>query len=90
MRIQLDVAKDHLAEIKFLMQKTNCETYKEFFNNAMTLLKWAVTQKSQGRSLYSVDQATDTWIELQMPALEYCAKAGAEKEDAAARLVANS
>jgi hypothetical protein len=73
MRIQLDVDDNGVQLLEWLKQKTNSKTQKELFNNAMTLLTWAVTQRSQGRIIASLDEQNERYRELQMPALEYAA-----------------
>jgi len=73
MRIQLDVDEKGVQLLDWLKGQTNSKTQKELFNNAMTLLTWAVKQRSQGRIIASLDEQNENYKELQMPALEYAA-----------------
>lgn len=70
MRIQLDLDEYGMTIIKRLMDSTGSNTYKELFNNAVTLLDWAVNQRRSGRRVASVDETRKEYRELQMPALE--------------------
>jgi hypothetical protein len=73
MRIQLDVDDNGVQLLDWLKEKTNSKTQKELFNNAITLLTWAVNQRAQGRIIASLDEQNESYRELQMPALEYSA-----------------
>ncbi len=66
-RIQFETTSQRLAQIERLMSECGIETKKEFFNNAITLLNWAVTQVKSGKIVASVDETTERYRELQMP-----------------------
>jgi hypothetical protein len=78
MRVQLDFDEQGAQLLETLKQKTGSRTQRELFNNALTLLDWAIKQREQGYSIASVDETNQVFKELQMPALEYAA-AGQEK-----------
>ncbi|MFL6310534.1 MAG: hypothetical protein ACJ71W_00380 [Terriglobales bacterium] len=78
MRVQLDFDEQGAQLLETLKQKTASRTQRELFNNALTLLDWAIKQREQGYSIASVDETNQVFKELQMPALEYAA-AGQEK-----------
>ena len=44
-------------------------TQKDLFNSALTLFEWAVGEVRQGRSVASIDEATQRYREIAMPAL---------------------
>ncbi len=69
-RIQLDMPDERVRELDALMETTGAATRKELFNNALTLLEWAVKEKKQGRIIASVDEHEKKLKELAMPALE--------------------
>jgi hypothetical protein len=71
MRIQLDLDKPGVHLVESLKERTGSKTHKELFNNALTLLQWAVRQRSEGRIVASMDEREENYRELQMPALEY-------------------
>jgi len=71
-RIQLDLRDESMLGIRELMRLTGSETYKDLFNNAVTLLRWGVRQRQEGRIITSIDEVKDEYRELEMPALEFC------------------
>jgi hypothetical protein len=87
MRIQLELPEEKVLELKGLMAETGVETYKELFNNALTLLEWAAEQTKAGRVIASVDERNDRYRVLLMPILETVSKKGkaaVENEELAA------
>ena len=69
-RIQLELPEAKIEELKVLMHQAGMDTYKELFNNALTLFEWAIDQTKAGRSLASVDEENDKYRVLVMPVLE--------------------
>ena len=74
MRVQLDLDRPGVELLEELKEKTGGKTYKEVFNNAITLLDWAVRQRQEGRVVASLDETNMNYKELQMPALEVAAR----------------
>jgi hypothetical protein len=74
MRIQLDLDDTGVEVLESLKEATGSKTHKELFNNAVTLLDWAVKQRQDGRIIASLDESNENYRELQMPALENAAK----------------
>jgi hypothetical protein len=77
MRIQLEVAKDNVPVIKYVMAEGNLSTYKELFNTAITVLYWCFKEVRNGRIIASLDEETMKYKELYMPALQNAAAAAA-------------
>ena len=77
MRIQLDVAEDNVKVMRYLMQEGNLSTYKELFNNALTVLYWCFKEVRNGRIIASLDEETMRYKELSMPVLQSVAVASA-------------
>ena len=73
MRIQLDLDEVGMKLLDELKAATGSKTHKELFNNAITLLDWAISQRQSGRIVASLDESSKNYKELQMPALEYAA-----------------
>jgi hypothetical protein len=69
-RIQIDVPEDRYQEIERLMEECGFTTKKEFFDNAVTLIKWAVNKARNGLLIASIDEKSNKYTELQMPFLE--------------------
>jgi len=72
-RIQLDLDAPGVELVEELKRLTGSRTYKELFNNAISLFDWAVQQHIQGRKVTSVDAKYENCRELIMPALEHSA-----------------
>jgi hypothetical protein len=69
-RVQFELSPQKLKEIESLMRECGIETKKEFFNNAITLFKWALTQAKNGNVIASVDEAHQKYRELHMPVFD--------------------
>lgn len=70
-RVQLDLPQAQVKELEFLMEQTGVSTRKDFINNALSLLVWAIKQKKQGRIIAAVDEDSKTYQEVIMPMLDY-------------------
>lgn len=68
-RVQLDLPEQKVIELDGLMKETGIATRKDFFNQALSLLVWAIKEKKEGRIIASVDQAKKEWREVVMPVL---------------------
>ena len=66
-RLQFEIPEDRLEALDALMEEAGMRTRTELFNNATTLLKWAVKQRAGGRMVASVDHEDKSFIELEMP-----------------------
>lgn len=66
-RIQFELSQEKAEELDELMMETGVPTKKELFNNALTLLKWAVRESKRGHSIASVDEKHGKYRELHMP-----------------------
>jgi hypothetical protein len=69
-RIQIDLNERKFSELEALQAATGSETYKDLFNTAMTLLKWAVAEVQAGNVITSLNTQDGTYKELAMPAFE--------------------
>lgn len=74
MRIQLDLPAERIQELRALMEAADIETYKELFNNALTLLEWSIAESQAGRTLASLDDTQEAYRVLVMPMLQRVAK----------------
>lgn len=72
-RFQFDVKDERVEEIKALMDDIGADTNRELFNNALTLLEWAVEEVKSGNTIASINEANKVYRELQMPALKAAA-----------------
>lgn len=74
MRIQLDLPESKVTELKELMAETQLDTYKDLFNNALTLFEWAINEVQTGRKIASLDEENERYKVLAMPVLDSLGK----------------
>ena len=72
-RIQFDMPKDKVEKLENLMEKCGVKTRRDFFNNAITILEWAIQERSEGYDIASMNKATNSYRELRMPILSHIA-----------------
>jgi hypothetical protein len=68
-RIQFELSEEKLNELESLMEETGVRTKKDLFNNALTLLEWAIAERKAGRIIASVDEKENKYKEIVMPVL---------------------
>lgn len=69
-RLQFDVPPDKIKELDNFIELTQVGTRKALFNTAFSLLAWAIRECQAGRSIAAVDESTNSYRELVVPALE--------------------
>ena len=69
-RIQIDLPEEKVRQIEALIEETGLPTKKDFFNNAITLLAWAIREVKAGRTIASVDEQHNRYKEILLPVLE--------------------
>ena len=74
MRVQIAMDEVGVGRLAWIKRQTGCSTLKEVFNNAITLLLWAVRQRMAGLTIAAIDEEKDEFRELQMPALDHAAE----------------
>jgi hypothetical protein len=70
MRIQIEIDEKGAEFLQTLRKLTGVQTHKELFNNAITILNWAVQQKRAGRTVASLNEQDKNYKELSMPILD--------------------
>jgi metal-responsive CopG/Arc/MetJ family transcriptional regulator len=78
-RIQLELPNDMVKHIEELMKEANVRTKKDLFNNALSLLEWAIKEKRDGREIASIDEKEKAYKEIVMPILSNVAKNSKKK-----------
>ena len=73
-RVQLDLPERQVMELDVLMKETGVATRKDFINQALSLLLWAIKEKKEGRIIASVDEANKHYREVVMPVLNISPK----------------
>ena len=71
-RLQFEVSEEEAQRLDDLRALCGLRTKKDLFNNALTILEWAVRQRQSGRTINSIGPNREQ-CELEMPALESAA-----------------
>jgi len=95
MRIQVELDEQGVAIVNKVRSMTGISTYKDLFNNAITLLDCAARQAYKGLAIAAADEEKQQYRELEMPALQYAASKGQadrerQKSEAAERTSAEA
>ncbi len=95
MRIQIELDEQGVAIVNKVRDMTGISTYKDLFNNAITLLDWAARQAYKGLAIAAADEQKQQYRELEIPALQYAASKGQtdrerQKSEAAERTSAEA
>jgi hypothetical protein len=69
-RIQFEMPEEKVKEIEDMMAEAGVKTRRDFFNNALSLLAWAIRERQTGRTIASMDESEQRYKELYMPILE--------------------
>ena len=69
-RVQITLRQDKVQEMERLMEEAGVATKKDYLNNALLLLKWAIQERRRGRVIASVDENDDRYQPLMMPVLD--------------------
>lgn len=73
-RIQLDLPEEKVEELNEVMAKADIGTRKDLFNNALSLLAWAIKEREAGNIIAAMNESAGTYKELVMPSLDAAAK----------------
>ncbi|MCA1244109.1 hypothetical protein LC092_16820 [Stappia stellulata] len=79
-RIQFDLLPERVEELHQLMVDCGVDTRKDIFNNAITLLEWAVAEVKMGHEIASLNKANKSYEIVRMPIFSNVAKRNSMKE----------
>jgi Arc/MetJ-type ribon-helix-helix transcriptional regulator len=68
-RFSFEMPEKGFQELEEMVKETGCKNRAELFNSALTILRWAIRQKQEGREVASIGYEWDDIIELEMPIL---------------------
>jgi hypothetical protein len=69
-RIQFDLSEDKLREVEEAMELAGITTKRQYLDYAFTVMKWALLQAQNGRTIAALDEKTGNYRELSMPPLD--------------------
>ena len=70
-RLQFELSSQRLEEFERLVHEGGFESRKDLLNNALTLIKWAMTHAKNGHAIAAIDEKSQRSFELQMPFLSH-------------------
>lgn len=66
-RVQFELTEMQAEHLKMLMSQSEVSSKRELFNNALTLLEWAIEEVGNNRKIASVSEDGQTFKEITMP-----------------------
>lgn len=69
-QVRIEIPEDKWKELEQLMNECGLRTKKALVNNALTLLKWAVSERKKGNTVGSIDDKRKKYRVLQMTVLD--------------------
>ncbi|MDB6117914.1 MAG: hypothetical protein JWO08_1695 [Verrucomicrobiaceae bacterium] len=80
-RLQVELTNERVQAIDKLVNITGMASRKEFLDNALSLMAWAIREKQKGRLIASVEEADPKgYREVTMPCLEHLGTANVPQE----------
>ena len=73
-RINFDISDVHMESLKELQRKIGVATMKDLFNNAVTILEWAVEETAHGNEIAAVNEEAKVYRVLATPPLQHVAR----------------
>jgi hypothetical protein len=65
--LEFELSDERLADLEQLQSDCGFYDRKTLFNNALTMLQWAVVKLKEGKSIVAVDEVAERYHELEMP-----------------------
>lgn len=72
-RVQIDLSPREVERMNWMMSECEIESRKDLFNNALTLLEWAIQEIQEGKKIASFNDETRERTILSMPVLKTAA-----------------
>jgi hypothetical protein len=74
MRLNFEMSEERVITLKELQAETGSESMKELFNNALTMLEWAVKEVRRGNEIAAVNPEQQVHRVFITPLLERVSK----------------
>ena len=71
MNLKFDISEQEVAKLDALLKDTGLESYRDLFNESLTLFKWAVKEVQEGRIVGSIDEAAQKYSDIKMNSFVY-------------------
>jgi hypothetical protein len=87
MRLNFEMPEDRVLALKELQTDTGSESMKELFNNALTMLEWAIKEVKRGNEIAAINPDQQVHRVFVTPLLERVAKKYQPEQSLAAHAV---
>lgn len=82
-RLQVEMTNERVSAIDKLVKITGMGSRKEFLDNALSLMAWAIRERQHGRIIASVSPAdSSNYREVLMPSLAHLSQAYVTPQEA--------
>jgi hypothetical protein len=68
MQIQIEIDDAGVNRLNEIKEGAGLDDYRDVFDNGIALLDWAIRQRAAGRIIAAVDEASQSYREVQLPA----------------------
>lgn len=71
MNLQFEISDQEIEKLDEMLKETGLDSYKDLFNNSLSLFYWAAEQVKNNKVIAAVDEGAQKYTEVQMPALAH-------------------
>jgi len=71
MQIVVEIDETRIGVLERIRENAGLHSYRDVFNNSLTLLDWAIRQRAAGRIVATLDETNHSYKELAMGALKH-------------------
>jgi hypothetical protein len=68
MQIQIEIDEAGVNLLNEIKDGAGLDDYRDVFDNGIALLDWAIRQRAAGRIVAAVDEASQSYKAIQLPA----------------------
>jgi hypothetical protein len=68
MQIQIEIDDAGVSLLNEIKERAGLDDYRDVFDNGVALLDWATRQRAAGLVVAAVDEASQSYKEIQLPA----------------------
>jgi hypothetical protein len=82
-RVQFDLTESAVSRIDELISLSEASTRKNYVENALVLMEWALAMAQKGYTIAAVDENSDSFREVTSPLIANIRRVGSTKRMAA-------
>jgi hypothetical protein len=73
-KIILELSQNYVESLNYLMELCELKDYGDLAKNALSLFAWVVKSVSEGKEIAAIDNNTQTYNQIYIPALDKARK----------------